>query len=366
MRKLASIQTIKEINPIEGKEKIGLATVEGWHVIVRYDQFSPGQLCVYIEIDSVLPDKPEFEFLRSRNFRIKTMKMGGVISEGICFPMSILPPGVYNEGDDVTELLGITKYDEYNDIAPTTENKTDNKQSRFKSFLFKHRITKPIAKLLFINKSAKNPFVDEVSKTDEVRIQNIPWIVNGKTKEYTYEVREKIDGQSGTFLLRKRKKMFGLITKYEFVVCSRNMQLGKPDDSSYWNVARKYDIENVLKKLIGKEKWVCIQGECIGPKIQANPYKVKDFDLYCFNLIYPYGIIEGLEAERIVSQYGLKWVPLVDANYKLPDTVDEILDFAEGTSAICDTLREGVVIRDYNHSISFKAVARSYLMKHRK
>ena len=94
MRTLASIKTISDILPIDGKDRIVLAMVDGWSVIVKKDEFQIGDNCVYIEIDSVLPEKPEFEFLRSKNFRIKTMKMAGVISQGICFPMSILPPKV--------------------------------------------------------------------------------------------------------------------------------------------------------------------------------------------------------------------------------------------------------------------------------
>ena len=92
MRKLASIKTITSIAPIEGKDLIGLATVDGWQVIVQKSQFSPGDKCVYVEIDSVMPEKPEFEFLRKRDFRIRTMKMAGVLSQGICFPLDILPP----------------------------------------------------------------------------------------------------------------------------------------------------------------------------------------------------------------------------------------------------------------------------------
>lgn len=94
MRTLASIKTISDILPIESKDRIVLAMVDGWSVIVKKDEFHIGDSCVYVEIDSVLPEKPEFEFLRSKNFRIKTMKMAGVISQGICFPLSILPPKI--------------------------------------------------------------------------------------------------------------------------------------------------------------------------------------------------------------------------------------------------------------------------------
>ena len=110
MRKLATIRTISNIDPIEGRDQIGLATIDGWKVIVRFEDFNVGDKCVYCEIDSVLPDKPEFEHLRSKNFRIKTMKMAGVLSQGIAFSLRILPEGAYNVGDDVTDIIGVQQY----------------------------------------------------------------------------------------------------------------------------------------------------------------------------------------------------------------------------------------------------------------
>ena len=116
MRKLATIREITEIQPIEGRDRIVLATVDGWHVIVTKEDFNVGTKCVYCEIDSVLPEKPEFEFLRSKKFRIRTMKMAGVISQGICFPLSILPVkkdgSEYEIGEDVTDIIGVKQYEE--------------------------------------------------------------------------------------------------------------------------------------------------------------------------------------------------------------------------------------------------------------
>ena len=121
MRKLASIKTISEIHPIPNKDRIELAIVEGWQIIVKKDEFKVGGRCVFVEIDSILPEKPEFEFLRSKKFRIKTMKMSGVISQGICFPLSILPEGNYNIEDDVSDLIGIKKYEPQNEPEEKTE-----------------------------------------------------------------------------------------------------------------------------------------------------------------------------------------------------------------------------------------------------
>ena len=119
MRKLASIKEVGDLIPIEGRDRIELAIIDGWQVIVKKGEFSRGDKCVYIEIDSVLPEKPEFEFLRSKGFRIRTMKMAGVISQGICFPLSILPEGEYELEQDVSDIIGVKQYEKTIDDAPT-------------------------------------------------------------------------------------------------------------------------------------------------------------------------------------------------------------------------------------------------------
>lgn len=112
MRKLASIQRIKALEPIEGADAIERATVLGWQLVVKKDEFRVGELCIYCEIDSILPEKPEFEFLKSRGMRIRTIRLRGQISQGICFPLSFLPAETLIEEDsDVTEILGVTKYE---------------------------------------------------------------------------------------------------------------------------------------------------------------------------------------------------------------------------------------------------------------
>ena len=110
MRKLATIQKIVELNPIPKADAIECAKVLGWEIVVKKGEFKIGDSVVYIEIDSIVPDKPEFEFLRDRKFRVKTIKLRGQISQGICFPLNILPQGKYKEGDDVTDILKISKY----------------------------------------------------------------------------------------------------------------------------------------------------------------------------------------------------------------------------------------------------------------
>lgn len=150
-RKLASIQKIIKTEPIPNRDRIVLATVLGWHVIVRKEEMKPGDLVVYVETDSILPDCEKFADIPRDKRRIRMMKMAGVYSQGICFPLSILPNGGYKEGDDVTEVLGIKKYepDERNSGRPWYKHangpKVPKPWARFKftRWLWKKFIYKP-------------------------------------------------------------------------------------------------------------------------------------------------------------------------------------------------------------------------------
>lgn len=354
MRSLASVKVISEILPIEGKDKIGLATVDGWRVIVQKDQFEVGGKCVYCEIDSVLPEKPEFEFLRSKNFRIKTMKMAGVISQGICFPMSVLPAGNYSANQDVTSIIGVKQYEATMDVEMQKEVKVSKYKfirwlmrfDWYRQFVYKH------------DHRAGKGFPSFIQKTDEIRIQNMPFLLQDKSK---FVVTEKIDGQSGTFALTQKKTLFG--KKFEYIVCSRNLRLFSKDNSSYWKVSDKYDIESVLKSIIGDNEWVAIQGECVAPNVQGNKYGVSEADLYVFNVIYPNGRMGTVNASELCREEGLKFVPIV-CSCTLPDTVDEILAFAHGQSALGNTIREGIVVRSIDGKTSFKAVDPLFLIKY--
>lgn len=355
MRKLATIKEIVDIQPIEGRDKIVLATVSGWHVIVQKSDFNVGDKCCYIEIDSVLPEKPEFEFLRPKKFRIRTMKMAGVISQGICFPLSILPPkkdgSEYEIGEDVTDIIGVKQYEETMD---TGDRELPQKKKKYPALLMRFRWFRN----LVLPKKTKGSFPSFISKTDEERIQNMPWILRDKRE---WIATEKIDGQSGTFALVKHKSLFR--TRYEYIVCSRNLRLTHPDNSSYWKVSDKYQIENALKNLIGDREWIAIQGECVGPKIQKNKYGLNDYDMYVFNLLYPTGRVNSVRAKSICENKGLNFVPIVEDHVILPDTVDEVLAYAHGKSMLADTLREGIVFRTRDGKQSFKAVDPEFLLK---
>src|SRR5258706_3170225 len=315
-------------------------------------------MCIYAEPDSIFPEIPDFEFLRPKKFRIKTMKMAGVISQGIVFPLSILPlrNKKYVLGEDVTELIGITKYksEPDNSIPQPTwmKNPIVKKLLRYKIF----------RTILLPNKEYKG-FPKFISKTDEENVQNLPYLFSEEFKNVPFAVREKLEGQSGTWFLQRKKNWFGKEI-FEFGVCSRNIRKFKKDNSSFWKVAIKYNIENILKELIGdKNEWIAIQGECVGPGIQGNIYKLNDVDVYMFNYIEPKGKMDDKIAEVVMNSYSIRWCPLIDNEYYLPSTANDVLEYSNGTSLLYNTDREGLVFRNYEKNISFKARSPKYLLK---
>ena len=358
MRKLASIQEITKLMPIEGKDRIELALIQGWQVIVQKGQFNPGDYCVYVEIDSVMPERAEFEFLRSKDFRIKTMKMAGVISQGICFPLTILPHqenAIYELDDDVTDILGVKQYEPTMDIETHTVAKPAKK--KYPRWLMRSKLFR---RLVLGKKPSKCDFPDFISKTDETRIQNAPHFLKDKEP---YIVTEKIDGCSATYALVRHKR-FLLPDKFEYMVCSRNLRLPVKDNSIYWRVSDIYDVESTLRCMIGHRDWIAIQGECIGPKIQGNKYHAVLPEFFVFNVLTPHGRMNSVQASNMVGAYGLDHVPILHTGYTLPDTVEEMLAYAHGESTLYATLREGVVVRSQDGAKSFKAVDPEFLLKH--
>lgn len=351
-RKLASIQKITNLSPILNRDRILLAEINhGWKVIVGKDDFHVGDLCVYIEIDSVLdPNNPIFEQARKRANRVRTMKMAGVFSQGIAYPLSILPENNWQEGDDVSSILHITKYDEYAGEEPVGVSNSKKKYNKLQLLWYK---------LFGFPQRKKGGFTTLVSKTDEVRIQNIPEVLQNKEPVV---VTQKVDGMSCTITLENT--FFGT----KFNVYSRNFRVGK-DNSAYWKIVEMYDLKDRMELMLEENggKWIAIQGEIAGPGIQKNPEGLKDIDFFIFNIIDPTG---RWSTERMVEwcyRYGLTPVPVVDTNYILPDTVEGMLQYATNKSLINpEVLREGVVVRSKDGKRSFKAVSPEYLVKHGK
>lgn len=375
MRKLAHIEKIEWKRPIEGADRIELVGVLGWQCIAKKDEFNVGDPCVYIEIDSIVDkDNPDFAFLEPKHYRIKTQKMRGVISQGIVFPTSILhTTKQYAIGDDVTEVLKIIQVEDEIPKAKPVDKLQSLKQRHKKlcknkvfMWLMRFKWSRELTFKLLIPKKKPKNFPDWIVKTDETRLQNMPFVLE-TYKDKPMIVTEKLDGTSTSFGLRKEKKR-----KYDFAVCSRNVRQEDVnqkcfyDDNVYHEIAIKYNIKDVLMKLMERfnATTVVLQGETIGEAIQNNKYGLKGRDFYAFNLVIDGQKIDSAIAIDIVKECGIKWVPIISAKFTLLPTVDEMIAYADGQSVLCDTLREGLVIRDHDNTVSFKCISNKFLLKH--
>lgn len=322
MRKLASIQRIKKIEPIHGADAIVKATVLGWQVVVKGGEFTEGDWCVYVEIDSVLPEKQDFEFLRSKAFRIRTIRLRGQISQGICFPLSVLPEGIaVGDSLDVTDVLGIKKWE-----PPVPPSLAGVMKSGFPSF---------------------------IPRTDEDRVQ-IAEDLLAKHKGRACYVTEKLDGTSVTFYVKDGA----------FGVCSRNMELVE-GDNLYWNTARALNIEVKLRS-VGRN--MALQGEVVGEGIQGNKLKISGRTVYFFSLFWidDHKYAGYNELKGTLEALGLQMVPVVSTCYELSNDVQEILTMAQVQSAIHKgVMAEGLVIRvrDGDEHVSFKSINNHFLLK---
>ena len=380
-RSLAHIEKVTNIRPIEGADNIEQCYVLGWNLICKKGEFQEGDPCVYIEIDSKVPEREEFEFLRAKGFKVKTMKLSkfNCISQGLALPQSVFKElNGLAEGTDVTDILGI-KYSVVEDNVRKGNGDPDAKYKSMKARHPKFFSNKCIKKLMkhkwfrkfifiFLGKKKDNPreFPAFISKTDEERVENQPWrIGDGKT----YIVTEKLDGTSCTYALERKGK-----NKFEFYVCSRNVRQQDEnqecyhDHNIYWDLAFKYDIERHLRDFLNDSpelKWVCIQGEGVG-SVQGNPLKLTEDDLYVFTFKdsvngrwasdHGKDIVEGV--------WGMKWVPIL-GEVQMPDTMEELKQLATGKSVVNpNVMREGLVYRSLDGSDSFKNVSREYLLKH--
>jgi len=368
MRKLATIQRIRELSPIKDADQIEKATVLGWEVVVaKKDKFKVNDLCVYCEIDSIMPPRPEFEFLRERKFRIKTIKLKGQVSQGICFPLSILPRGwnFFSEGYDVTELLGVKKYDpqaeferkEAERLASIDKNRMDRFLKRYAWY----------RKLIF--KPTRKPFPAFIRKTDEDRIQLFPDYYE-KWKHLSFEVTEKVDGQSATYFMVRNPNRGLFRKKWLFGVCSRNFQLLKKDKSSYWTLAEKLDMENKMRQWCeSTNKGLIIQGEATGQGIQGNKYGYNDVRLFVFNVAtYDKGqtvYFNTYKQHVLCGELHLTPVHLVCTEFRLLPTMSDMVTYSKGNSTHnSKILREGVVMRNYDENVSFKIVNPDFLLKY--
>lgn len=342
MRKLVTIQKIKSLSPIPDADMIEVAEMESnkWKVVVKKGEFVVGSLCVFFEVDSLVPITPWSQFLEDKNkigqpARLRTIKLRKQLSQGLCLPTSILPTKDINyfslvEGLEVTDLLGVTKYEP---VIPAC-----------------------------LSGDVKGPRPHYTPETDEERIQNCPAIIQEFQGKEVY-VTQKMDGTSSTFSYFEG----------ELDVCGRNWSI-KEDGSTYWKIAKMYDIPAKLKR-IREETGINygIQGEICGPSIQKNKMGLKDHKLFVFNVIDLNGVkyLDFKEKNDICNALQLPTVPLLYVGEFKWKSVEELLAYAEENKYENGELQEGVVIRPlkYFHSevlsarASFKAISNAFLLK---
>jgi len=343
MRKLASIRRIDELNPIEGADKIEVATVGGWKVVCQKGLYVVGDLAVYFEIDSFIPTAvapfltkeghyPKV-FERVEGERLKTIKLRGQLSQGLLIPLKeivpLFPDSEFDEGQelmeffredaDMTEFLGILKWEK---AIP--------------------------AQLAGIS---RGNFPTLIPKTDQERVQNMKKEI-AAAQGQVYEVTEKLEGSSMTCY----------VIDGEFGVCSRNLNLKETEGNSFWIAARDNDLE---QKMLARQYDFAIQGELIGPGVQGNIYKLTKPEFYVFDI---YDVKDGeymnpAARRQLVESLGLKHVPILDDMYVLNDDVEQLLTLAEGKSRMFDTEREGIVFKQNDGGMTFKAISNIYLLK---
>jgi RNA ligase (TIGR02306 family) len=350
MRKLASLQVIESMEPIPGADAIAKAKILGWAVVVKKSEFQVGDRVVYCEIDSLLPERPEFEFLRASSFkpaidqgevfqrpagfRIKTVRLRGQVSEGICFPLSILPPGTDTAlGSDVTEILGILKFE-----APPPVGMAGRVKGGFPGF---------------------------ISKTDETRVQLLEECL-AKYQGMKFVVTEKLDGTSFTAYLREG----------EFGICSRNLELDASDLTSFYGlIASQLKLEDKLRQFREKHGFdIALQGEIIGLGVQGNKYKRPGKELHIFSVLNlsTARLLDHTDQLSAIEELGLTGVPVLET-ITLKHTIPELVAYSEGMSRLNpDTHREGIVLRPESEvydeflggRLSFKVINPKFLLKY--
>lgn len=397
-RELAYVAKVTEIRPIEGADRVEVAKINGWTCMVGKGDFQVGDLGVFFEADAKVPEIEVFDFMAKRKYKVKVQKFfkGTVISDGLLMPVSAfgweLRDGVvYTDsglddylkaGDFLTEKLGVTYADTEDNKRKKNTGDKYKKMAQRHPKLFKNPIIRKIyktnlgKKILFVffgkKKDKKNAWPHWVVKTDEERCQNQPFRFHGERKNEHFVATEKVDGTSTTFtMLNDRKK--------ELIVCSRNVVFDKPDKVCYYDsnvyleMAEKYNMRNVLISLLKDNypdaTFVTVQGETYGAGIQKRDYGLTDHRLAVFNVII--GNKDGstirlnpMDMKEIMDYYEVPTVPIVNTDFVIPDTCDELLEMAGGESQIDGGMREGLVFRSLDGADSFKAVSNKFLLKY--
>ena len=345
-RKMASIQEVNGVYPIEGADKICQYGINGWKVVDQVGKYKVGDLVVFCEVDSFIPTAVAPFLTKPGKFpkiynevegeKLRTIRLRKALSQGLILPVFNDETGTYlmimdddageysvtvTLGDDVSEILGIQKWE------PPPEFTSADARGTFPQFIF---------------------------KTDQERVQNCFRNVEQLFNKVTWQVSEKVEGQSHTAYLYHD----------EFGVCSRNLNL-KDSDNTFWNTARKYDLEAKLRAL-GRN--IAIQSEQVGPGISGNIYGHTDYFLFVFDIfdIDNQRYFSPDETQALIKDLGLTSVPILKSGEVLNASLDELLIMADGKSVLgtTDTLREGLVFKaNLADRVSWKAVSNIYLEK---
>ena len=341
MRKMATIRKIDSIRPIPGADAIECAIVGGWTCVVKRGEYTVGDLAVYCEIDSWMPTelaaflskgKEPREFEGIKGERLRTVKLRGQLSQGLLLwrQLALDKVGEIYEGMDVSDLLGIVKWE-----------RPMNAQ---------------------LAGMAKGNFPTVIPKTDQERAQNLKHeIAQAIADGLQFEITEKLEGSSMTVYL----------INGEFGVCSRNLDLKEEGGTTFWEVARRDNIEAKMRAVPTGGDFA-IQGELIGPGIQGNIYKLSKPEFRVFDV---YNISGGFYMnpdgrQELIKNMGLLHVPVMAYTADLYDTlglknVEDIIKFADAQSVMGDITgpwREGIVFKQVDGGMTFKAISNSYLL----
>lgn len=348
MRKLASIQRVWKIEPIEGADRIELAHVLGWQCVVNKGQFKPMDLAVYFEVDSFLPVREEFEFLRGSSyknsdimgegFRLRTMKFRGEISQGLLMPIGAFPElqsnsGHENLGDDVSEILGVKKW-EVEERATTGGTICGGL---------------PIC----------------VPHTDETRIQAMPELIE-QFKGIGYYITTKMDGSSHSVA----------IDENGFHVTGHNYEYKDDGSSAFYEMIKGVGLREKMRDYYDQNTLFdfTIQGEFCAPGIQKNRLKLTKPAWYVFTIIKNGERMSLVEMRKVCREFGLDMVPVEEVGVDLPSvypSVESLLARADGDYPNGGK-KEGIVVRplepvfcrQIGGPLSFKVVNNNYLLKY--
>lgn len=340
-RMMAWVGKIAEIKSIPNADRIVAYRVGGWWVVDQKNLYQIDDLVVYVSIDAWVPHElapflskgtEPREYQGVRGERLRTVKLKGQVSQGLLLPLNDLLKMKYDgnsvvvEGDDVSEMLGIQKWE-----APVPARLAGEINGVFPNF---------------------------IPKTDQERVQNLSKELNEWThSDYTWELTEKLDGSSMTAYMMNDK----------FGVCSRNYDLKESDTNSFWQVARMQQLENVLRSL-GTN--IALQGELVGEGIQSNPYNIRGQQFYIFDI---YNIDKGeflsaADRQLFARNFNMNHVPIIDSDFRLNknSSIDDLLEMADGQARLSKNKvdREGIVFKcNQNPQLHFKAISNKFLLK---